>query len=184
MGEAKQPLEARGLGQEQRDCPRVLRPFLRAAEDLSRTRKRRAQVLALAVRSLARLDLAVRAAQQRVDLGGAGGRGGELRGVEIQVEAEDGLCESTRVDQRAQGLLVDIVDGAHHCFDYPQTRPSRRTAGFHGAPTRIGANSASKTCALGNRGGYCGLGETGVACPIGLNGSRSTADVRSSSSSQ
>src|SRR5437764_9814645 len=102
MGEAKQPLEVRGLGQEQRDCPRALRPFLRAAEDLSRTRKRRAQVLALAVRSLARLDLAVRAAQQRVDLGGAGGSGGELRGVEIQVEAEDGLCESTRVDQRAQ----------------------------------------------------------------------------------
>ena len=125
MGEAKQPLEARGLGQEQRDCPRALRPFLRAAEDLSRTRKRRAQVLALAVRSLARLDLAVRAAQQRVDLGGAGGSGGELRGVEIQVEAEDGLCESTRVDQRAQGLLVDVVDGAHHCSDYPQTRPRR-----------------------------------------------------------
>jgi peptide-methionine (S)-S-oxide reductase len=35
-----------------------------------------------------------------------------------------------------------------------------------------------------NPGGYCGLGGTGIACPIGLNVSASTAEARSSSSSQ
>src|SRR3954466_15713488 len=71
------------------------------------------------MRAFAGLDVAVGGVEQRVDLRGPRGRGRELRGVEVEAQAEDRLGRRARLDKRAQGLLADVVDGAHRCLDYP-----------------------------------------------------------------
>ena len=75
------------------------------------------------MRAFAGLDVAVGGVEQRVDLRGPRRRGRELRGVEIEAQAEDRLRRRTHLDKRPQSLLADVVDDAHRCLDYPLTRP-------------------------------------------------------------
>src|SRR5664279_2083146 len=118
MGQSQHLRVRERLAQKERERAGALGPRL-LFEQAAGVLQGATQRLALGVRALAGLDLAMRAIQQRVNLAGACRGCREPVRIEVEIKAEERLLLSPRLREASECLLGEIVDRAHRHETYP-----------------------------------------------------------------